>query len=86
MLQSTKTPIWRATYHCAQACCRDLEAEDDDEVAERERAGSSDGSESTEDESEGDEEREEGKPKRQRPSKANRACNVILHVRRHYSV
>ena len=38
--------------HCAQACCRDLEAEDDDKVAEQERAGSSDGSESTEDEDE----------------------------------
>ena len=92
-LQIAQAPIYRVTYHCSQACCRDLEREAEDEQSERDRSESCDSDEEAEKHSTGSSSGDgfdssgdssgsdtEGKPKRQRPTKANRHCDVELHV------
>ncbi|KAF7965873.1 hypothetical protein HWV62_41176 [Athelia sp. TMB] len=77
------SPIYRATFNCAQACCRDFEAEDEEEFDERHRDDDtiesdkgSDSSESSIDESE----EEQLKSKRTRVTNSTRECDVVLHV------
>jgi hypothetical protein len=82
-LTLAKAPIFRATYHCSQACCRDFEQEDEDEQSERERFESDESDEDVEKSSQDGSASgldEEVKPKRQRPNKSNRLCDVELHV------
>ncbi|KIM87288.1 hypothetical protein PILCRDRAFT_271067 [Piloderma croceum F 1598] len=76
-------PIFRATFNCAEACCRDMEVEREDEAFERQRNSPSIlSSASTDIDSEQDVSDSEPKSKlpRKRTTNATRTCKVLLHV------
>lgn len=82
-LSSFCIPIFRATFNCAEACCRDMEAEREDEEMERQRnSPSTSSSASTDIDSEQDLSNSEPKSKlpRKRTANATRTCKVLLHV------
>ena len=79
-LTSLRMPVYRATFTCAEACCRDMQSERQDEETERQRDSPS-MTESEEDDSDmSDEEPAAPKLPRKRTTNETRTCKVILHV------
>ncbi|KIM71459.1 hypothetical protein PILCRDRAFT_17058 [Piloderma croceum F 1598] len=79
-LVSLCVPVYRATFTCAEACCRDMQLEQQDEEMEQQRDSPSTAGSEEQDSDLSDGESTAPKPRRKRTTNETRTCKVILHV------
>jgi len=79
-LISLCVPVYRATFTCTEACCRDMQSERQDEEMERQQDSPSTAESEEQDSDFSDGESTAPKPRRKRTTNETRTCKVMLHV------